>query len=31
MALIKYGGGIVHASGSLAGNTFARNKYGNYM
>lgn len=31
MALIKYGGGIVQASGSLGGNTYARNRYGNYM
>ena len=30
MALIKYGGGIVQMSGSIAGNTFARNHYGNY-
>lgn len=30
-ALIKYGGGIVQMSGSIAGNTFARNRYGNYM
>lgn len=31
MALIKYGGGIIQASGSLAGNTYARNRSGNYM
>lgn len=31
MALVKYGGGIVGASGSIAGNTFARNRFGNYM
>ena len=31
MALIKYGGGIVQMSGSLAGNTHARNRYGNYV
>lgn len=31
MALLKYGGGIVQMSGSMAGNTYARNKYGNYM
>lgn len=31
MALIKYGGGIVQMSGSIAGNTFARNRYGNYV
>jgi len=30
MALIKYGGGIVQMSGSIAGNTYARNRYGNY-
>lgn len=30
-ALIKYGGGIVQMSGSIAGNTHARNRYGNYM
>jgi hypothetical protein len=30
MALIKYGGGIVQMSGSIAGNTFARNRFGNY-
>ncbi len=30
MALIKYGGGIVQMSGSIAGNVFARNHYGNY-
>jgi len=30
MALVKYGGGIVQMSGSLAGNTFARNRSGNY-
>lgn len=30
MALVKYGGGIVQMSGSIAGNTFARNHYGNY-
>jgi hypothetical protein len=30
MALIKYGGGIIQASGSIAGNTFARNRFGNY-
>lgn len=29
--LVKYGGGIVQASGSLAGNTAARNRFGNYM
>lgn len=31
MALIKYGGGIVGMSGSMAGNTHARNRFGNYM
>ena len=31
MALIKYGGGIVDMSGSIAGNTHARNRFGNYM
>lgn len=30
MALIRYGGGVVQMSGSIAGNTFARNRYGNY-
>jgi len=30
MALIKFGGGIVGMSGSIAGNTFARNHYGSY-
>lgn len=30
MALIKYGGGIVQMSGSIAGNTHARNRFGNY-
>lgn len=30
MALIKYGGGVVQMSGSIAGDTFARNRYGNY-
>lgn len=30
MALIRYGGGIVQMSGSIAGNTFARNRFGNY-
>lgn len=30
MALIRYGGGIVQMSGSIAGDTFARNRYGNY-
>ena len=31
MAQVKYGGGIVQMSGSIAGNTFARNRYGNYV
>ncbi len=31
MALVKYGGGIIQMSGSIAGNTLARNRYGNYM
>lgn len=31
MALVKYGGGIVQMSGSMAGNTYARNRYGNYV
>lgn len=30
MALVKYGGGIVQMSGSIAGNTHARNRFGNY-
>lgn len=30
MALIKFGGGIVQMAGSIAGTTFARNRYGNY-
>jgi len=31
MALIKYGGGIIQQSGSMAGNTYARNRFGNYV
>lgn len=31
MALVKFGGGIIGMSGSIAGNTFARNRYGNYV
>lgn len=31
MALIKFGGGITAASGSIAGNTFARNSAGYYV
>ena len=30
MALIKFGGGIVGMSGSIAGTTFSRNHYGSY-
>lgn len=30
MALIKFGGGVVQMAGSIAGTTFARNRYGNY-
>ena len=31
MALVKYGGGIVQMSGSIAGSVFARNRFGNYV
>jgi hypothetical protein len=31
MALIKYGTGIVQASGSIAGHVHARNRFGNYI
>ncbi|GAG57533.1 unnamed protein product [marine sediment metagenome] len=31
MALVAYGGGIIQMSGSIAGNTFAHNKSGNYV
>jgi len=31
MALVKFGGGVIQMSGSIAGNTFARNRYGNYV
>lgn len=31
MALIKFGGGIVDARGSVAGNVFSRNRYGAYL
>lgn len=31
MALVKFGGGIIQMTGSIAGNTFARNHYGNYI
>lgn len=30
-ALVKFGGGVVQMSGSIAGDTFARNRYGNYV
>lgn len=30
MALVKYGGGIIQMSGSIAGNVHARNRFGNY-
>jgi len=30
MALIKFGGGVTQASGSIGGTTFARNRFGNY-
>lgn len=30
MALVKYGGGIIQMAGSIAGNVYARNRYGNY-
>jgi len=30
MALVKFGGGIIQLSGSVAGNTFARNRFGDY-
>lgn len=30
MALVKYGGGIIQMAGSIAGNVFGRNRYGNY-
>lgn len=30
-ALVKYGGGVIQMSGSIAGNTFARNRFGNYV
>jgi len=29
--LVKYGGGVIGASGSIAGNVAARNRFGNYM
>lgn len=31
MALAKYGGGVIQMSGSIAGNTHARNRFGNYI
>lgn len=31
MALVKYGGGVIQMSGSIGGNTHARNRYGNYV
>lgn len=31
MALVKYGGGVIQASGSIAGTTHARNRFGNYI
>jgi len=31
MALVKYGGGIIQMAGSIAGNTYARNRSGNYV
>ena len=31
MALVKFGGGIIQMSGSIAGNTYARNRFGNYV
>lgn len=31
MALIKFGGGITEMRGSIAGNTFSRNRYGAYV
>jgi len=31
MALVKFGGGVTQLSGSIAGNTFARNRFGNYI
>lgn len=30
MALIRFGGGVVQMSGSIGGDTFARNRFGNY-
>lgn len=31
MALIKFGGGITEMRGSMAGNTYSRNRYGAYL
>lgn len=31
MALVKYGGGVTQMSGSIGGQTYARNRYGNYV
>ena len=31
MALVKFGGGILEMRGSVGGNTFSRNRYGNYV
>ncbi len=31
MASVKYGGGVIQMTGSIAGNTFARNRYANYV
>ncbi|GAH48436.1 unnamed protein product, partial [marine sediment metagenome] len=31
MALVKFGGGVIQMSGSIAGNTYARNRFGNYV
>jgi len=31
MALVKYGGGIAQMSGSIGGDTHARNRFGNYI
>lgn len=31
MALVKLGGGVIGISGSIAGNTFARNRFGSYV
>jgi hypothetical protein len=31
MALVKYGAGIVQASGSIAGTVYSRNRFGGYM